>query len=33
MKRAGLTYVDGIIVPIAPGHILVDIGIDPRHGC
>lgn len=28
---AALTDVNRIIIPVAPGHVLVDIGVDPRH--
>lgn len=26
-----LTDVDGVVVPVTAGHVLVDIGIDARH--
>ncbi len=28
-----LTYVDAVVVPVGPGHVLVDISVDARHGC
>lgn len=30
-KVARLTDVDAVVVPVAAGHTLVDIGVDARH--
>lgn len=32
-KKAGLTDVDAVVVPVRPGHVLVDVGVHPRHLC
>lgn len=32
-KKAGLTDVDAVVVPVRPGHVLVDVGVNPRHLC
>lgn len=28
-----LTNVDAVIVPVSAGHVLVDVGVNPRHLC
>ncbi len=28
-----LTDVDAVVVPVTTRHVLVDVGIDSRHGC
>lgn len=30
-ERGKLTDINAVIVPVGPGHILVDIGVDSRH--
>lgn len=32
-KKAGLTDVDAVVVPVRPGHVLIDVGVHPRHLC
>lgn len=32
-REEKLTDVDAVIIPVAPGHVLIDISVDARHPC
>lgn len=31
-KGSSLTNVHAVVVPISPGHVVVDVGVDSSHG-